>query len=142
MRATGPATRPTLSCFKLSARPFNPTISCLLFFGRLNPTDPLIARQRGNILPCHLSLWGWKQATFLNPPAFCAPPRLPYFSFFKFWRRVVARRRRGKNSAPSGRWRRVGSLLLRLAVAVRRIAPAGRTLLPASDEESAAGIVP
>ena len=58
MGATGPTTRPPLSLFKFRARPFNPTISCLRFFGRLNPADLLIARKRRNVFPYYSSLRG------------------------------------------------------------------------------------
>jgi len=55
MRAAGPTTRPAHSFYKLGVRPFNPVTPCLRFLGRNNPADPLIARQRRNILP------GWSR---------------------------------------------------------------------------------
>ncbi len=84
----------------------------------------------------------------VNLPLFVADTNLrrqnfePCSNFLQVLAAAVARHRRGRNFAPSGRWRRVGSLLLRLADAARRIALASQTRLPASDGESVAGIVP
>jgi hypothetical protein len=52
MRAARPTARPALSVDQLCTRPFDPVIPRLMFFCGLNPTDPLVAREGRNILPC------------------------------------------------------------------------------------------
>jgi hypothetical protein len=51
MRAAGPAARPALSLHKPRARPLDPPAPCFRLFGILDPADPLITRERRNILP-------------------------------------------------------------------------------------------
>src|SRR5262245_33232967 len=52
MRTARPTTGSTLSVFEARTAPFDPVSSCFCFFGRLDPADPLIARERRNVLPC------------------------------------------------------------------------------------------
>jgi hypothetical protein len=52
MGTARPATRPTLSVYKLRARSFDPARPRLRFLCGLNPTYPLVARDGRNILPC------------------------------------------------------------------------------------------
>jgi len=51
MRATRPATRPALPPFEVRSHPFDMLLSGFQFFDGDRPTDPFIARKRGNILP-------------------------------------------------------------------------------------------
>lgn len=49
--ATGPTTRPALSLFKFRAHSLYPVAPCVRFLGVLNPANPLITRERRNVLP-------------------------------------------------------------------------------------------
>src|SRR5262245_57172863 len=51
MRTARPTTGSPLSVFEAGTAPFDPVSSCFCFFGRLDPADPLIARERRNVLP-------------------------------------------------------------------------------------------
>jgi len=50
--ASGPTTGAALSVLKAWTAPLDPAASRFCFLGRLNPTDPLVACERCNILPC------------------------------------------------------------------------------------------
>ena len=51
MGTPGPATRPPFSVLEVLAAPFYPLSPCFGLLGRFNPTNPLIARQRREVLP-------------------------------------------------------------------------------------------
>src|SRR6476620_7495556 len=51
MRTARPTTGSSLSVSEAGTSPFDPMSSCLRLFGRLDPANPFIARQRGNVLP-------------------------------------------------------------------------------------------
>ena len=51
MRTARPTTGPSLSVFEVGTAPCDPAGSRVCFFGRLDPADPLIARERRNVLP-------------------------------------------------------------------------------------------
>ena len=56
VRTAWPATRPAHSFFELATYPLNVLPSGFRFLDGYNPTDPLIARQRRDVLPlgaCH-----------------------------------------------------------------------------------------
>src|SRR5215475_1274192 len=51
VRTARPTTGSPLSVLEVGTAPFDPVSSCFWFFGRLDPTDPFIARERRNVLP-------------------------------------------------------------------------------------------
>jgi hypothetical protein len=51
MRTAGPTTGSALSVFEAGTAPFDSASSRFCFFGRLDPADPFIARERRNVLP-------------------------------------------------------------------------------------------
>src|SRR5688572_27165557 len=51
MRTAGPTTGPALTVFEAGTAPFDAAGSSFCFFGRLDPADPLVARERRNVLP-------------------------------------------------------------------------------------------
>jgi hypothetical protein len=51
MRTARPTTGSPLSLSEAGTAPFDPASSCLCLFGRLDPANPFIARQRRNVLP-------------------------------------------------------------------------------------------
>ena len=51
MRTARPTTGSPLSLFEAGTAPFDPVSSCFCLFGRLDPANPFIARQRRNVLP-------------------------------------------------------------------------------------------
>jgi hypothetical protein len=51
MGTARPTTRSSLSVSEAGTAPFDPASSCLCFFGRLDPANPFIARQRRDVLP-------------------------------------------------------------------------------------------
>jgi len=56
VNATAPTARPAFPGYQFIARPFHVVFSRFRFFSGNNPTDPLIACQRRNVLPscpCH-----------------------------------------------------------------------------------------
>lgn len=52
MDAPGPATGTAFAVSELRVRPFDSATSCLDKFGALNPAYPLIASERGDVVPC------------------------------------------------------------------------------------------
>lgn len=52
MNTADPATRPTFSFLELTNHSFNMLPSRLILLDGDNPTNPLIARERRNALPC------------------------------------------------------------------------------------------
>jgi len=57
VRAAGPATGPAHAAFKLGERLLNPDLSRLRLLAGGDPTNPLIPRERGNIVPERLHRW-------------------------------------------------------------------------------------
>jgi hypothetical protein len=51
MGATSPTTRPAHPFFEFGTHSLDPVTSCFPFFGIFNPANPLITRERRNILP-------------------------------------------------------------------------------------------
>ena len=51
MRTARPTTGSPFSFSEAGTAPFDPMSSCFSLFGRLDPADPFIARERSNILP-------------------------------------------------------------------------------------------
>ena len=51
VRASGPTARPAHASAHLIDADFDAAFSSTFFFGRGDPTDPLVSRQRGNIGP-------------------------------------------------------------------------------------------
>ena len=51
MRAAGPATGPALAVPEVGAAPVDPARARFRFLGQLDPADPLIARERRDVLP-------------------------------------------------------------------------------------------
>jgi hypothetical protein len=51
MRTARPTTGPPLFFSEAGTAPIDPASPCFSLFGRLDPTDPFIARERRNVLP-------------------------------------------------------------------------------------------
>ena len=51
MRTARPTTGSSLSVSEAGTAPFDPVSPCFRLFGRLDPANPFIARQRRNVLP-------------------------------------------------------------------------------------------
>lgn len=51
MGAARPAAGPTLSVTQIGAAPIDALAPGVLLLGGLNPTDPFVARERGNVTP-------------------------------------------------------------------------------------------
>src|SRR5262249_36631301 len=75
MRTARPTTGSPLSVFEAGTAPFDPVSSCFCFFGRLDPADPLIARERRNVLPRLQRFCVGGQCLFLDPQAGHGPDR-------------------------------------------------------------------
>lgn len=75
MRAAGPTTRSAHSAFQLCESLLNPDNSRLRHFPRGNPTDPLVASERRNILPERQYRWGRGWGSFAGLPIIYVPYR-------------------------------------------------------------------
>src|SRR5690606_24394327 len=51
MTASRPAAGTALAVLQIGSDPFHSALACFGLFGILNPTDPLVASERGNIFP-------------------------------------------------------------------------------------------